>query len=104
MSDAEDTLTRISRHPGVLAIMIVNLDGSFPRTMPSTQEHIDPAKYSALITPLAQMTRHCVRDLDPQNDLTFLRMRSKKHEILVAPDHESGQLVIVVQEPATFDH
>jgi hypothetical protein len=33
-SDAEDTLTRISRHPGVLAIMIVNLDGSFPRTMP----------------------------------------------------------------------
>ena len=27
-----------------------------------------------------------MRNLDPQNDLTFLRIRSKKHEILVAPE------------------
>ena len=26
-----------------------------------------------------------MRDIDPQNDLTFLRIRSKKHEIMVAP-------------------
>lgn len=29
--------------------------------------------------------RSSVRDIDPTNDLTFLRIRSKKHEILVAP-------------------
>ena len=29
--------------------------------------------------------RSCVRDLDPQNDLTFLRLRTKKQEILMAP-------------------
>jgi len=38
-----------------------------------------------------------VRDLDPTNDLTFLRIRSKKHEIMVAPDKEF--ILIVVQNP-----
>lgn len=41
--------------------------------------------------------RSVVRDLDPSNDLTFLRIRSKKHEILVAPDKEF--LLIVIQNP-----
>lgn len=30
-----------------------------------------------------------------QNELTFLRIRSKKHEIMVAPDN--GYMLIVVQ-------
>jgi dynein light chain roadblock-type len=38
-----------------------------------------------------------IRTLDPTNDLTFLRMRSKKHEIMVAPDKEF--LLIVIQNP-----
>ena len=36
-----------------------------------------------------------VRDLDPTNDLTFLRVRSKKHEIIVAPERD--YLLIVIQ-------
>jgi len=38
-----------------------------------------------------------VRTLDPQDDLTFLRVRSKKHEIMVAPDKE--YVLIVIQDP-----
>lgn len=29
--------------------------------------------------------RTTIRDIDPQNDLTFLRVRSKKNEIMIAP-------------------
>ena len=32
-----------------------------------------------------------------QNDLTFLRIRSRKHEIMVAPDKE--YILIVIQDP-----
>ena len=32
-----------------------------------------------------------------QNDLTFLRVRSKKHEIMVAPDKD--YLLIIIQNP-----
>jgi dynein light chain roadblock-type len=33
-----------------------------------------------------------------QNDLTFVRIRSKKHEIMIAPDN--GFILIVVQNPS----
>lgn len=38
-----------------------------------------------------------VRTMDPSDDLTFLRIRSKQHEILVAPDKEYS--LIVIQNP-----
>ena len=37
------------------------------------------------LTSLAAKARSVIRDLDSTNDLTFLRLRSKKHEIMVAP-------------------
>ncbi|CAF4286877.1 unnamed protein product, partial [Adineta steineri] len=40
----------------------------------------------------------CVRDLDPQNDLTFLRIRTKKQEILVAPDKDYLTIVLQANE------
>lgn len=41
-----------------------------------------------------------VRDIDPQNDLTFLRIRSKKHEIMVAPGNNS----FLPEKPTTGCH
>lgn len=40
---------------------------------------------AGLIHQLTAKARSVVRDIDPQNDLTFLRVKSKKHEIMVAP-------------------
>ena len=39
--------------------------------------------------------RSVVRTLDNTNDLTFLRIRSKKHEIMISPDKE--HMLIVIQ-------
>ena len=49
-------------------------------------------------TGLAHKTRSAVKNLDPlkQNDLLFLRIRTKKHEILVA--REGEYMMIVVQQ------
>lgn len=54
-------------------------------------------KYAANIASLTSKARSVIRDLDPQNDLTFLRIRSKKHEIMIAPDKDF--LLVVVQDP-----
>ena len=35
------------------------------------------------------------REIDSANDLTFMRLRTKKHEIMVAPDRD--YLLLVVQ-------
>lgn len=55
------------------------------------------SQYAANISQLAVKARSVVRDLDPQNELTFLRIRSKKHEIMVAPDKDF--LLIIIQDP-----
>ena len=57
----------------------------------------ETANYAAHISQLASKARGVVRTLDPTNDLTFLRVRSKKHEIMVSPDKEYN--LIVIQNP-----
>ncbi|KAG4084582.1 roadblock-type dynein light chain [Neocallimastix lanati (nom. inval.)] len=94
MSEVEETIKRLQSHKGVEGIVIVNNDGIPIR---STLDNNLTVQYSALITQLASKARSVVRDLDPQNDLTFLRIRSKKHEIMVAPDKE--YILIVIQNP-----
>ena len=51
----------------------------------STLDNPTTVQYTGLVSGLADKARSVVRDLDPTNDLTFLRLRSKKHEIMVAP-------------------
>ncbi|KAJ3128381.1 Dynein light chain roadblock-type 2 [Nowakowskiella sp. JEL0407] len=94
MSEVEETIKRLSAHKGVEGIVVVNMEGI------SIRSTLDPEKtvqYAALITQLTAKARSVVRELDPQNDLTFLRIRSKKHEIMVSPDKE--YILIVLQNP-----
>ena len=45
-------------------------------------------QYCAVISRLADQARSTIRDLDPTNDITFLRLRSKKNEVLIAPGNK----------------
>ena len=94
MSEVEETLKRINSHKGVQGIVIVNSEGIPIR---STVDAAQTNQYASLITQMAHKARSGVRDLDPQNDLTFLRIRSKKHELMVAP--HSDFLLLVIQNP-----
>ncbi|EKX54515.1 hypothetical protein GUITHDRAFT_156873 [Guillardia theta CCMP2712] len=94
MNEVEETLRRLQGHKGVQGVVIVNQDGIPIR---STFDQSVTVQYASLITQLSSKARSAVRELDPQNDLTFLRVRSKKHEIMVAPDKD--YLLIVIQDP-----
>ena len=98
MSEVEETIKRISSHKGVIGIIVVNQEGIPIRT---TLDNSTTVQYAGLIHQLTAKARSTVRDIDPQNDLTFLRIRSKKHEIMIAPDKE--YMLIVVQNPASND-
>ena len=87
MSEVEETLKRINSHKGVQGIVICNLEGEVIRT---TLDSTVSRDMGAHLQGLAAKARSAVRNLDPQNDLTFLRIRSKKHEILVAPEKVRG--------------
>jgi len=94
MSEVEETFKRIQAHKGVIGIIVVNQEGIPIRT---TLDNSTTVQYAGLIVSLTAKARSTVRDIDPQNDLTFLRIRSKKHEIMIAP--EKDYMLIVIQNP-----
>ncbi|KAK1156271.1 dynein light chain roadblock-type 1 [Huso huso] len=94
MAEVEETLKRIQSQKGVQGIIVVNAEGIPIKT---TLDNSTTVQYAALIHQLVLKARSTVRDMDPQNDLTFLRLRSKKNEIMVAPDKE--YFLIVIQNP-----
>ncbi|XP_026190561.1 dynein light chain roadblock-type 2 [Cyclospora cayetanensis] len=93
-AEVEETLNRIKTHKGVRGVIVLGADGAVLR---STLDAQQTAAYAGAASQLSERARSLVRDLDPQNDVTFLRVRSKKHEILLAPDGE--YLLLVIQDP-----
>ncbi|XP_034170385.1 dynein light chain roadblock-type 1 isoform X1 [Pangasianodon hypophthalmus] len=93
-AEVEETLKRIQSQKGVQGIIIVNSEGIPIKT---TLDNASTVQYAGLIHQLVMKARSTVRDIDPQNDLTFLRVRSKKNEIMIAPDKD--YFLIVIQNP-----
>lgn len=87
-------MKRINSHKGVLGILIVNNDGIPIKTTLSPTETV---QHAALVTHFAKKTKAVINQLDPDNKLTFVRVRSKKHEILIAPDVD--YTLVVLQNP-----
>ena len=87
-TEVEETIKRITGHKGVIGLIVVNAEGIPIKT---TLDNSTTTQYASLLQQLTSKARSVVRDIDPQNDLTFLRIRSKKHEIMVAPGMQKKQ-------------
>ena len=51
----------------------------------TTLDNTTTAKIPSMVSAITVQAKSVVRDLDPVNDLKFLRMRSNRTEILIAP-------------------
>ncbi|CAI4224170.1 unnamed protein product [Auanema sp. JU1783] len=96
MSDVDETIKRISSQKGVVGVIVMDSVG---RAIRSTMDDETTSQYSTLLYQLCEKSRSTVKELDGSNDLTFLRLRTKKHEIMIAPDKE--YLLAVVQSLST---
>ncbi|XP_006876947.1 PREDICTED: dynein light chain roadblock-type 1 [Chrysochloris asiatica] len=93
-AEVEETLKRLQSQKGVQGIIVVNTEGI---PIKSTMDNSTTTQYANLMHNFILKARSTVREIDPQNDLTFLRIRSKKNEIMVAPDKD--YFLIVIQNP-----
>lgn len=92
VASVEATLKRIGKLRGVHGIIVVNADGAPIR---SDLDNSTTLLIATQCKNLAAMANGAVRDLDPRNELTILRVRSKKNELIIAPHQD--YLLIVVQ-------
>ncbi|XP_034667809.1 dynein light chain roadblock-type 2 [Drosophila subobscura] len=98
MSDVEATFDRLLKLPGVMGAILVNGEGRPIRTsMDATSSHI----FAGKMAPMVKMARAMVREVEPTDDLTYLRMRTLKSEILVAAENE--HMIILVQDSNALD-
>lgn len=95
MSEVDEIIKKILANKGVIGVIILNNDGIPIR---STLDHQTTVQYAGNIHDVTRKGRSCIKDLDQNNDLCLLRLRSNKHEIMIAPDKD--YTMIVVQNPS----
>ncbi len=76
-------MTRTRAREKVKGIVSVNSDGVYVRS--TFSRHEEAAKLASIVHVLSEKSRSIVRDLYPTNNMTFLRFRLRRHEIMVAP-------------------
>jgi len=127
--EVEDTIKRIASHKGVEGIIICNYDGVALKStlapaltakyagllsqlvvkargvVRTIDAEVSVCSQSGVSSPdrrqLQTPSKCALAPAALQNDLVFLRVRSKKHEIMIAPDRE--YLLVVIQNPAAAD-
>ncbi|KAI8319734.1 hypothetical protein GQ54DRAFT_25103 [Martensiomyces pterosporus] len=93
--DIEETVNRLGSKKGVESVTVLTKDGRVIRTTATDTEKSEV--HGKLLSRLARDAAEIVEELESQDELSFLRIRTKKHEIMVALDH--SYLLVVVQTP-----
>lgn len=90
-TEIEETVKKLSSFKGVKGLFVINQDGIPIRY---TFEPDLVTHYAALVHQLVHQSRSIVRDLDPTDDMVTIRVRSKNHELIIAPEKEYTMCVI----------
>mmetsp|Transcript_8190 Transcript_8190/g.12140 ORF Transcript_8190/g.12140 Transcript_8190/m.12140 type:complete len:128 (-) Transcript_8190:2240-2623(-) len=96
LSEVEETLARIRSHKGVEGVIIMTKDGA---TIQSTLSPEQTNAHCALLSQLSVKAALIVEQLNPDDELSFLRVRSQQREVMIAPD-KSGYILVVIQKIA----
>ncbi|GFO44584.1 dynein light chain roadblock-type [Plakobranchus ocellatus] len=81
--DCSEVMKRITSHRGVKQLVIINKDGLPLKSIPEMEDLGESQARS--LHELAGAARRMVRDVDPTDDLMFLRVCSKTDELLISP-------------------
>merc|ERR1719401_1357351 len=92
IAEMEETIARISSHKGIEGVVIMNRRGVVLR---STLDDEQTKNHAGALADLAVRAAGVAGMLDQDDELTFLRVRSKQREIMISPDREF--LLVVLQ-------
>lgn len=88
-------MKKLTSVKGVKGLFVINMDGIPIRY---TFEADLVTHYAAIAHQLVMQARSIVRELDNTDDLVTLRLRSKNHELIIAPEKEYTMCVIHVPD------
>ena len=92
LTPTEEVIQRIQSDPSVQGFLIVDSKGIIKRSSVDLARALD---YKVATKKLVSAARYAVKNLDPRDELKFLRIRTKNTEIMLGP--ESGDTLVVIQ-------
>ncbi|CAJ1007407.1 putative Roadblock/LC7 domain containing protein [Leishmania naiffi] len=95
-ADIEELVKRITSHRGVRGFLIINNEGIAIRHSFTEASRELAVQYAALFQPLAISAKTVLQEIDNNNELQVVRLRTKKDEIIVAPD--SKYMLVIIQD------
>lgn len=105
--EVQETVSRLAAHKGVTAVLILNKSGDIltqtgkgmvgnPKLLKQTLD--SAASYiKSIPNEDDEDNSEDGEDVDPNRDISFVRIRSVREEILVAP--KNNYVLVVVQDP-----
>ena len=82
----------------MLGVIIVNKKGVAIKSTMNQQETIDNGSLISQFCDKAQMT---IKTLHPEEEITFIKIRSSMYEIMIAPDKEFS-LIVLQDDPSNI--
>lgn len=92
-SAIEETIERIKLHKGVERYIILDNGGAVLRSFPQGAE--DAEELGGVFKEVAKRATHVVRDLDPSDNLEFMRVRTANKELMVGVHNE---YTVIIQQ------
>lgn len=80
----------------ILGVVVIGKNG---HPIKSTMDDATSLQYAGLFGQLIDKTRSAVQSLDPNDEMEFIRIRSRKHEVIVTADEYA--IFLVLQNPVT---
>ena len=92
VSPTEATLQRIQDNPSVEGFLVVDPKGIVKR---SSVDLAHAGSYKAAARKLVSAAQYTIKNLDPRDELKFVRVRTRSSEIMLGP--ENGDTLVVIQ-------
>jgi dynein light chain roadblock-type len=97
-SEIEETLTRIKSHKGVEGILIMNkVTGMIIKSTLTEDQSKTHASFISSLSERCDLMIPTLEEEENDDELQFLRIRTRKKEIMVATEGEF--LLVVIQNP-----
>ena len=90
--EVEDSLQRIVGLKGVVGSVVMTMAGE---TIRSTLDTTITAQVSGFMSTLVQLSNERLKNMDPDNELNLIKMRTSKHQFVVVPDTEWLFIVVI---------
>uniref|UniRef100_A0A0K0EYT8 Dynein light chain roadblock n=1 Tax=Strongyloides venezuelensis TaxID=75913 RepID=A0A0K0EYT8_STRVS len=91
MAEVEEMFKKLIAQSGVTGVTVMDTQG---RAIKSTLDEATSTKHSNLLQQLCEKTRIIVKEMNPNNDLNFMRVYTNNEEFLIAPQKEYTMIVI----------